>query len=125
MTETTAAVVATDAEAARHYIIDGINSGLSIQSAVNAAIAAGYDEIVARTIGRNLRDDMIKLKKKRALGGVPLGLLWMILAVGFFGATVVFRIPFGGFIALVGFIAGIVQMILSMFAYFGVESEVR
>ncbi len=132
MNETTASGEDVRDEVRRH-IINSLNAGLSLPAAVRAAIDAGFDEILAQQVGRELREDITRMKKRQALRAARNGVLWMLGAIA---AAVVLRFTplsrFGDlavwvtdFALLVAFIAGIVKIVRGLITYVTTDSRIN
>ncbi len=124
----------TDTEAqlraARNHIIASLNAGLSVQAAIRAAIADGIDEASARTAGRILKQEMVYLKKARALRSVGFGAL---IAVASFvlGAAIIYYpflqrlVPIPLTFLFMAFAGGLAYMLISFVYYATAESRVK
>lgn len=104
-------------DAARRHIITNVNNGLSIQAAVNAAIAEGLDDIACHAAGRSLRDDMFALKKRRNLRDMRYAALMSVAGVVLFLVRAITHIHYGLRTAVVLVFAGLAIAIVSLFKY--------
>ena len=106
-------------------MIENLNRGTTVETAIAEAVRNGIDETVARSIGRVLKVDMIRLKKKRALSAIGFGALLMVGAPigGLVGAL--FGSPFATFLSALGCSGGMGLIVLSIFRYATTESSVK
>ena len=112
-------------EAARRHIIDSLNRGVTVQSAIIAAIRDGIDQTAARQAGESLRGDMVQIQKKRAAGSVGVGVLWMLGAMVVSAVVIFTYAPYAYFISLALLVAGFIRMVTAIFQYMTVDDRVR
>jgi len=117
---------ATTRDIVKAHMIDSLNRGLTLQAAINAALDAGLDEATVRAVGRNLKEDMIQLGKRRATKKIWAAVWWMLGSLPLAVIVVFFvHIPFAILAPPAIFVAGFIRFVMGAAERSNVEATIR
>lgn len=112
-------------DAALRRVFTEVNAGQSLEGAIRAAIQEGIDEPTARAAAAEVKRQIIKAYKDRAMRGMGIGALWFFGGLAVTGVSYYMAGPGGGYLITWGaVIFGGLRIVTNAFSYMSAGSKV-